>query len=78
MRTATRTVGGPVGASGGIIVVVVVDGVSVLSLVASVEEVMVFVRVVKGNEEGLDVDDGVRFMMREKKGRGGDVVVVAG
>lgn len=75
MRTATRTVGGPVGASGGIIVV---DGVSVLSLLASVEEVMVFVRVVKGNEEGLDVDDGVRFMMREKKGRGGDVVVVAG
>jgi hypothetical protein len=50
MRTATRTVDGP----GGIIVV---DGVSVLfesslslSLLASVEEAMVFVRVVKGNE----------------------------
>ena len=78
IRTATRTVGGP----GGIIVVV--DGVSVLlglsllsSLLASVEEVMVFVRVVKGNE-GLGA--GVRFgmrVMREKKGRvrGGDGVV---
>ena len=78
MRTATRTVGGP----GGIIVVV--DGVSVLfelsllsSLLASVEEVMVFVRVVKGNE-GLE--EGARFgmrVMREKKGRGrgGDGVV---
>ena len=78
MRTATRTVGGP----GGIIVVD--DGVSVLfelslfsSLLASVEEVMVFVRVVKGNE-GLEA--GVRFgmrVMREKKGRGrsGDGVV---
>ena len=78
MRTATRTVGGP----GGIIVVV--DGVSVLlelsllsSLLASVEEVMVSVRVVKGNE-GLEA--GVRFgmrVMREKKGRGrgGDGVV---
>jgi hypothetical protein len=74
MRTATRTVDGP----GGIIVV---DGVSVLfesslslSLLASVEEAMVFVRVVKGNEGW---DEGVRFRMREKRGRGrgGDGVV---
>jgi len=70
MRTATRTVDG----LGGIIVA---DGVSVLfelslslSLLASVEEVMVFVRVVKGNEE---LDEGVRFKIRvrrEKRGRG--------
>lgn len=76
MRTATRTVGGPDG-------IMVVDGVSVLSvlslslsLLASVEEVIVFVRVVKGTE-GLD--EGVRFKMRvtrEKRGRGGDGVVV--
>jgi len=70
MRTATRTVDG----LGGIIVA---DGVSVLfelsllsSLLASVEEEMVFVRVVKGNEE---LDEGVRFKIRvrrEKRGRG--------